>query len=49
MRSNNYMLDGAILQSAYEMSSQSVAKTSLGVDGIKEFKPHIQFGLRLEF
>lgn len=38
MRSNNYMLDGAILQNAYGMNSQSVAKTSLGVDGIKEFK-----------
>jgi hypothetical protein len=38
MRSNNYMLDGAILQNAYGMNSQSVAKTSLGLDGIKEFK-----------
>jgi len=29
------------------MNSQSLAETSLGVDGIKEFKRHIQFGLRL--
>jgi len=32
------MLDGAILQNAYGMNPQSVAKTSLGTDGIKEFK-----------
>ena len=38
MRSNNFMLDGAILQNAYGMNPQSVAKTSLGTDGIKEFK-----------
>jgi hypothetical protein len=38
MRSNNFLLDGAILQNAYGMNPQSVAKTSLGTDGIKEFK-----------
>ena len=38
MRSNNFMLDGAVLQNAYGMNPQSVAKTSLGTDGIKEFK-----------
>jgi outer membrane receptor protein involved in Fe transport len=37
-RSNNYMLDGAIMQNFYGMNTASVAQTSLGVDGIKEFK-----------
>jgi len=37
-RSNNYMLDGAIMQNLYGLNPQSVAYTSLGVDGIKEFK-----------
>ena len=37
-RSNNYMLDGAVMQNFYGLNPQSVAKTSLGVDGIKEYK-----------
>ena len=37
-RSNNYMLDGAIMQNFYGMNNASVANTTLGVDGIKEFK-----------
>ena len=37
-RSNNYMLDGAIMQNFYGMNTASAAQTSLGVDGIKEFK-----------
>jgi len=38
MRSNNFMLDGALTQNAYGMNSQAVAKTSLGADGIAEYK-----------
>jgi Carboxypeptidase regulatory-like domain/TonB dependent receptor len=37
-RSNNFMLDGAIMQNFYGMNPASVAQTALGVDGIKEFK-----------
>lgn len=37
-RSNNFMLDGAILTNAGGANSGSVTGTSLGLDGIKEFK-----------
>jgi len=38
LRSNNYMLDGAIMQSLYGLNNSSMVGTSLGVDGIKEFR-----------
>lgn len=37
-RSNNYMLDGAIMQNGFGLAPTSASGTSLGVDGIKEFK-----------
>jgi len=38
IRSNNYMLDGAILQNGFGTTPTSIAGTSLGVDGIQELK-----------
>src|SRR5712671_4125789 len=38
VRSNNYLLDGASMVNVYGASSGSVATTTLGVDGIKEYK-----------
>jgi Carboxypeptidase regulatory-like domain/TonB dependent receptor-like, beta-barrel len=38
IRSNNYLLDGAPMVSAWGVSPASVAGTTLGVDGIREFK-----------
>jgi hypothetical protein len=38
VRSNSYMLDGAILQNGFGLTPTSIAGTSLGVDGIQEFK-----------
>jgi hypothetical protein len=37
-RSNNYMLDGAVMQNLYGLNPASVAQTELGLDGIKEYK-----------
>ena len=37
-RSNNYMLDGAIMQNGFGLTPASSAGTSLGLDGIQEFK-----------
>ena len=38
VRSNNVMLDGAILQNAIGVNSASVSGSSLGLDGIQEIK-----------
>jgi hypothetical protein len=38
VRSNNFTLDGAMMQNAYGASSGSQAGTTLGVDGIREYK-----------
>jgi hypothetical protein len=38
VRSNNYMLDGAIMQNGFGLTPTSSAGTSLGLDGIQEFK-----------
>jgi hypothetical protein len=38
VRSNNFTLDGAVMQNAYGASSGSQAGTTLGVDGIREYK-----------
>jgi hypothetical protein len=38
LRSNNYMLDGAVMQSLYGLNNSSMIGTSLGVDGIREFR-----------
>ncbi len=51
-RSNNFMLDGAIMQNFYGLNTASVANNSLGVDGIKEFKTitslfGAEYGLRM--
>src|ERR1019366_6497441 len=37
-RSNNYLLDGASMVNVYGASTGSVASTTLGLDGIKEYK-----------
>jgi hypothetical protein len=37
-RSNNYTIDGAIMQNGLGASSSSEAGTTLGVDGIREYK-----------
>jgi hypothetical protein len=38
VRSNNYLLDGANMTNAWGVSSASVTNSTLGVDGIKEYK-----------
>ena len=38
VRSNNYMLDGASMVTFYGAGTSSAAGTTLGVDGIKEYK-----------
>jgi hypothetical protein len=38
VRSNNYTLDGAMMVNAYGASTASQAGTTLGVDGIQEYK-----------
>jgi hypothetical protein len=38
VRSNNFSLDGAMMQNAYGASTGSQAGTTLGVDGIREYK-----------
>ena len=38
VRSNNYLLDGALLQSLFGASSSSASNTSLGVEGIREWR-----------
>ena len=38
IRSNDYLLDGAIMQNAWGSTPTSIAGTTLGVDGIQEFK-----------
>ena len=38
VRSNNYMLDGAMMMNLWGASAASATGTTLGVDGIKEFK-----------
>ena len=38
VRSNNFMLDGAVLQNISSRNPASLAGTTLGVDGIKEYK-----------
>ena len=38
VRSNNYTMDGAIMVNAYGASTSSEAGTTLGVDGIREYK-----------
>lgn len=37
-RSNNFMLDGAIMQNYYGMNPSSISGTTLGLDGIKEYR-----------
>jgi hypothetical protein len=37
-RSNNVMIDGTPMQSAYGLNTSSVAGTTLGLDGVKEYK-----------
>src|ERR1019366_9549163 len=37
-RSNNYLLDGASMVNVYGASTGSAASTTLGLDGIKEYK-----------
>jgi hypothetical protein len=37
-RSNNYMLDGAIMQNLYGLNPSSITDTTLGVDGIREYR-----------
>lgn len=37
-RSNNFILDGAIMQNQYGTGPNSIAATTLGVDGIKEYR-----------
>lgn len=38
VRSNNYLLDGANMTNAWGVSSASVTNSTLGVDGIREYK-----------
>jgi hypothetical protein len=38
IHSNNYLLDGAIMQNLIAFNNASIAGTTLGVDGIKEYK-----------
>ncbi len=38
VRSNNFMLDGAILQSSGDASAATSGRTTLGVEGIREFR-----------
>ena len=38
LRSNMYLLDGAIMQNFFAQNNSSIIGTSLGVDGIKEYK-----------
>src|ERR1019366_3362966 len=38
MRSNMFLLDGAPMQNAFGANSASVGGTTLGVDGIREFR-----------
>lgn len=37
-RSNNYLLDGALMQNIFGLNNASIAGTTLGVDGIKEYR-----------
>ena len=37
-RSNNYLLDGALMQYIFGLNNASIAGTTLGVDGIKEYR-----------
>ncbi len=50
IHSNNYLLDGAILTSQLATNSASIIGTTLGVDGVKEYKvvsslPSAEYGL----
>ncbi len=52
IRSNMYLLDGAIQNGAIALNNSSVLGTSLGVDGIKEYKvvsnvPSADYGLTM--
>ena len=38
VRSNNYLLDGAILTNMWNVSSASITGSTLGVDGVREFR-----------
>ncbi|MBI2819000.1 MAG: TonB-dependent receptor [Acidobacteria bacterium] len=38
LRSNNYLLDGAIMQNLYGATSSSVSFSTLGVEGIREYR-----------
>ncbi len=38
LRSNNFLLDGAIMQNLYGASSASVSNSTLGVEGIREYR-----------
>jgi hypothetical protein len=49
-RSNTYLLDGALENTVFGMNNSSIIGTSLGVDGIKEYKvvtnvPDAEYGL----
>jgi hypothetical protein len=50
IHSNNYLLDGAIQTGAMSMSNASIIGTTLGVDGVKEYKvisslPDAEYGM----
>jgi hypothetical protein len=38
LRSNNFLLDGAIMQNLYGASSASIGNSTLGVEGIREYR-----------
>ncbi len=51
-RSNNFMLDGAIMQSSNDTSSASSTNATLGVEGIREFRvvsnaASAEYGMRM--
>jgi len=52
IHSNNYMLDGAIQWSVFGLNNSSIIGTTMGVDGIKEYKvvtnlPSADYGLTM--